>query len=125
MGLDWYEELPAEMKDKWKQLFEVKELKQLNEVKFPRCLFRTNDSVVAQMLCVFSDASQNAFGACAYIPQSGQDNEINVKFVAAKSRVAPLKQMTIPRLGLQAAVLASRLGKLIQQESRIKFSEND
>ena len=37
--------------------------------------------------------------------------------------MAPLKQLTIPRLELQAAVLASRLAKTIQEESRIKFSD--
>ena len=37
--------------------------------------------------------------------------------------MAPLKQLTIPRLELQAAVLASRLAKTIQEESRIKFKD--
>ena len=44
-----------------------------------------------------------------------------VNFVTAKSRVAPLKQLTIPHLELQAAVLASRLAKTIREESRIHF----
>ena len=39
----------------------------------------------------------------------------------AKSRVAPLKEITIPRLVLQATVLESRLGKTIQGESRFEF----
>lgn len=41
-------------------------------------------------LCVFSDASQDAFGACAYIRQKTKQNTYEVDFVAAKSRVAPL-----------------------------------
>ena len=41
--------------------------------------------------------------------------------VAAKSRVAPLKQLRIPRLELQAAVLASRSAKTVQRESRMQF----
>lgn len=68
-----------------------------------------------------SGASQEAFGACAYISQRGKDNKYEVKLIAAKSSVAPLKQLTIPRPELQAAVLASRLAKTIQEESRIKF----
>ncbi|XP_068717258.1 uncharacterized protein [Montipora capricornis] len=46
-----------------------------------------------------------------------------VKFIAAKSRVSPLKQLTIPRLELQAAILVSRLAKSIQEESRIQFKD--
>ena len=46
-----------------------------------------------------------------------------VAFIAAKSRVAPLKKLTIPRLELQAAVLATRLGKTIREESRFVFEK--
>eukprot|EP00112_Aurelia_sp_Birch-Aquarium-sp1_P026220 Seg9160.2 transcript_id=Seg9160.2/GoldUCD/mRNA.D3Y31 product="hypothetical protein" protein_id=Seg9160.2/GoldUCD/D3Y31 len=52
-----------------------------------------------------------------------EDGKFDVRFIAAKSRVAPLKQLTIPRLELQAAVLASRLAKTIQEESRIQFKD--
>ena len=57
---------------------------------------------------------------CAYV-QKRSDDVYNVKFMAAKSRVAPLRQVNIPRLELQAAVLASRLAKSVQEESRIQF----
>ena len=49
------------------------------------------------------------------------EKSYDVRFVAAKSRVAPLKELSIPRLELQAAVLAARLYKSIQSESRILF----
>lgn len=64
-----------------------------------------------------------AFGACAYIRKENDDGTYEVKLVAAKSRVAPLKQLTIPRLELQAAVMASRLAKTILEESRICFQD--
>jgi len=51
-------------------------------------------------------------------------NEKHVRFVAAKSRVAPLKELTVPRLELQAAVLASRLQVTIKEECRFQFEEN-
>ena len=75
----------------------------------------------APALCVFADASQETFGKCAYVRQKRNDDVYNVKFIAAKSRVAPLKQLTIPRLELQAAVLASLVAKSTQEESRIQF----
>lgn len=53
--------------------------------------------------------------------QKRNDDVYIVKFITAKSRVAHLKQLTIPRLELQVAVLASRLAKSIPEESRIHF----
>ena len=47
-----------------------------------------------------------------------------MKFVAAKSRVARLKKLTIPRLELQAAVLVSRLCKTIEREIRMELQES-
>ena len=91
-------------------------------MSFPRSLL-TIGATEQATLCIFSDASQEAFGACAYIRQRRKDYKYEVKLIAAKARVAPLKQLTIPRLELQGAVLASRLTKTIQEESRIKFKD--
>ena len=72
-------------------------------------------------LIVFSDASRQAFGACAYVQWKLKDGRLGLWFAAAKSRVTPLKEVTIPRLQLQAAVIASRLGSNIVEESPFKF----
>ena len=112
--------LSPELQAKWMKFFE--ELKELNEVSFPRGLF-TLDSIGLPILCIFADASECAFGTCAYFRWRKQDGTFEVRFVAAKSRVAPLKKLSIPRLELQAALLASRLSKTIQEESRLEFEE--
>ena len=118
MGFDWDDELPLQVKAKWVQL--LGEMQELGSVTFARCLL-TPGAVEPPLLCVFSDASTEAFGCCAYIRKKNPDSTYEVKLVAAKSRVAPLKQLTVPRLELQAAVLASRLAKTIREESRIHF----
>ena len=56
------------------------------------------------------------------VRQKTKQGTYEVNFVAAKSRVAPLKQLTIPHLELQAAVLASHLAKTIVKESTIQFA---
>ena len=117
-GVCWEEEPPLTVCSKWIELF--KEMKELNKITFQRRLCCANASE-PPMLCIFSDASQYAFGACAYICQRTNDNTYHVRLITAKSRVAPLKQLSIPRLELQAAVLTSRLAKTVQQESRIRF----
>ena len=120
-GISWDEELPPELSQRWKKLFQ--EMVQLNGVWFDRCLTPPN-AIGQPVLCVFSDASEDAFGACAYARWQLSTGGFNARFIAAKSRVAPLKKLTIPRLELQGAVLASRLGKTILKESRLKFEKS-
>ena len=120
LGLEWDDEVPLAVQESWISLFQ--EIKELDSVSFERCLTVVN-AVEPPMLCVFADASQDALGACAYARQRKDHNTYAVKFIAAKSRVSPLKQLTIPRLELQAAVLASRLAKSIQEESRKQFKD--
>ena len=117
-GVDWDEEPPPAIRYKWIELF--KEMKELNKITFQRSLCCAN-ATEPPMLCVFTDASKDAFGTCAYIHQKTNGDKYLVRLIAAKSRVAPLKQLTVPRLELQAAVLASRLVKAIEQESRLQF----
>lgn len=56
----------------------------------------------------FADASQHAYGAIVFFMQDNQ-----VSFVTAKTHVAPLKTLTIPRLELMAAMIAARLTKFV------------
>ena len=63
-------------------------------------------------LHVFGDSSQNVFFAVAFLRSrvdSNEGTENQLAFVFGKARVAPMKALTIPRLKLQAALLAARL----------------
>ena len=92
-GVDWDEEPPPTIHSKWIELF--KEMKELSKITFQRSLCCAN-ATEPPMLCVFSDASQDAFGTCAYIRQRTNDDRYQVRLVAAKSRVTPLKQLSVP-----------------------------
>ena len=106
------------MQEFWTNLFNEALL--LSQLEFETCL--TPASAIEQpILCTFADASTEAFGACSYVRWKLEDGHFAVRFIAAKSRVAPLKQLTIPRLELQGAVLATRLSKSILEETRLKF----
>ena len=120
LGLGWDDEVPPDVRGKWMKLFE--EMIALNTVQFERCLTPPN-ATGNPSLVVFCDASRQAFGACAYTKWNLNDGKFGLRFVAAKSRVAPLKELSIPRLELQAAVIASRLGNTIQEESRFTFEK--
>jgi V8-like Glu-specific endopeptidase len=54
----------------------------------------------------FSDASEDGYGCISYIRYEDDEGNICVSFLMSKSRVTPLKHVTIPRLELQAAVLS-------------------
>lgn len=73
-------------------------------------------------LHVFSDASSKSMCAVAYYRWIDKGTA-NVAFVAAKGRVAPLKQTTIPRLELQAALYAARLADNVSREHKLKISK--
>ena len=120
LGYEWDEELSADVTNAWMRIFD--QFEKLNKVSFHRSL--TPRRVIGSAkLFIFSDASREAFGTCAYLRWEIGEKSYDVRFVAAKSRVAPLKELSIPRLELQAAVLAARLYKSIQSESRIHFEK--
>ncbi|GFY43591.1 integrase catalytic domain-containing protein [Trichonephila inaurata madagascariensis] len=70
----------------------------------------------------FSDASKSAYGTILYLRFVTCNNEIETSFICSKSRVAPLKSLTLPRLELTAALLSDRLAK--QVSSCLKFDAN-
>ena len=69
-------------------------------------------------LHIFCDASTKAMCAVAYW-RWFSNGQVMVAFVASKSRVAPLKSVTVPRLELQAALLGARLAKTIIENHNI------
>ena len=72
-------------------------------------------------LHVFCDASSHGYGACAYVRPVYEDCVL-CSLVIGKSRAAPLKPVTIPRLELTAAVLAAKLGTMVSRELEFSLS---
>jgi Pao retrotransposon peptidase. len=103
--VDWDETPPLLIQERWSQI--VSELPVLNTLKIPRHLSIQIHSSVS--LVGFCDASERAMGACVYVHVVHPDNSTHVHLACAKSKVAPMKYVTIPRLELCAALLLSKL----------------
>ena len=120
-GIEWDEVIPEDVQVSWIQW--LSEVEQLSQLKIPRHHISFSSSNSAE-LHMFSDASEKAFSAVAYLRYE-IDNDIKCSFLASKTRVAPLKPMlSIPRLELQAAILSVRLWDLISKELDLKISKS-
>lgn len=117
LKLDWDDPLPEDRHNIWSKFRD--DLDSLNNFKVPRHIFK-GELPAKTELHIFSDASEKAFGAVAYIRATLKDRRIIVQLLCAKTRVAPLKQQTLPRLELCAAVMAAELMHRIKTDLQIK-----
>ena len=107
MKFGWDEAIPVEMAQEWKRWMD--DLVLLDSFSISRCFTPKDFGEIREaQLHHFCDASEIGFGAVSYLRLSNSRQEVCVAFVIGKARVAPLKQVTIPRLELAAAVLAVR-----------------
>ncbi|KAL7725776.1 hypothetical protein ACLKA6_017606 [Drosophila palustris] len=101
--LDWDESLPLAQHSSW--LEHKSRISAATSFKFPRFVLLPHASWEIHGFC---DASMSAYGACIYI-RSESKGELTSRLLCSKSRVAPLKTFTIPKLELAAAHLLSEL----------------
>ncbi|XP_041452039.1 uncharacterized protein LOC121405436 [Drosophila obscura] len=104
LDLDWDTELPPKIADWWKKC--RNDLNVLQELRLPRFVDNKEDRIE---LHGFSDASIKAYAAVVYSRLVQANGTVSVSLIAGKTRVAPLKQQSLPRLELCGALLLSRL----------------
>lgn len=104
-GTDWDEPVSQAILDKWTKF--AQELPDLKEVTIPRWIGMR--PVWRTELHSFSDASITAYAAVIYVRTIKADGCITTALICSKTRVAPVKSVTIPRLELCGAYLLSKL----------------
>ena len=73
-------------------------------------------------LHVFADASEDTMCAVAYLRSQPKEYSVDLAFVIGKCRVESMRRLSIPRLELQAAVMAVRLKEQIVKEHEMKIN---
>ncbi|XP_071578375.1 uncharacterized protein [Temnothorax nylanderi] len=115
--LQWDEPLPSQLSSRWLTI--RKELTRLTKLSIPRWYNTWSTSSVE--FHGFSDASQLAMAAVVFITVHGS-NGATISLVCSKTKVAPLKRLTIPRLELTAALLLSRLMQYVQATLKLNVT---
>lgn len=111
----WEQEIAGQDLFVWRRW--LMELALLDRLEISRCYKPANvDKICSYQLHVFADASSVGYGVVVYVRLEDSSNNTWCSFVMSKGRVAPLKQMTIPRLELQAATTAVRIGNMVTEE---------
>lgn len=114
-GVSWDEEVPEPFLSLWKEW--LRGIPYVVNVHIPRCFkSQSLSSPSCVQLHVFSDASRRGLAAVAYLRMLNQLGQIYCSFVMGKVKNAPAREWTVPRLELQAAVLATRLSRTLLKE---------
>jgi len=112
LNVDWDEPLVAAVREEWTTI--VDDISKLSELSINRCYFKQSFAKNNVTLHVFADASTKAYGAVAFLMCSSE-----VSFVLVKNHIAPLKNLTLPKLELMAAVIASRVAKFVSDSLQL------
>ncbi|XP_062706872.1 uncharacterized protein LOC134283936 [Aedes albopictus] len=118
-SVTWDDPIEEIQFEKWLQWLKV--LPEVEKVEVPRC-YRSTISIESAMevqMHVFVDASENGFAAVVYL-RFQQGNLTETALVGSKTRVAPLKFLSIPRSELQACVIGARFSTSILKSLTVK-----
>ncbi|XP_065075705.1 uncharacterized protein LOC135699384 [Ochlerotatus camptorhynchus] len=120
-GCGWDDEINGKLAERW--ITWVEALPNVRQVSVPRCYRNATsaESTNTVELHIFCDASENGMAAVAYFRFEEKGNT-ECALVGSKTKVAPLKFLSIPRLELQAAVIGARLAECITNSHRMKIS---
>ena len=114
-SLGWDDPLDEADKGQWKRWLD--DLPKLQEIQVDRCFKPKEFGEVKEVqLHLFSDASRQGYAVVAYLRLKDVTDGTHCAFVMGKARLAPVREISIPRLELTAAVISVKLFKIIREE---------
>jgi hypothetical protein len=116
--IGWDSPLSEVYEKRWKQWLD--DVRSIEGLRVPRWVGLSRSTLMKVELHMFSDASDTGYGVVGYLRLV--DQGVSCGFVMGKSRVAPRKVITLPRMELVAATLSSKLMKHIVKEIQIPLT---
>lgn len=107
----WNASLPTEVCRRWQEM--AADLCKISELRIPRYIGTHEGS--NQRMMVFCDASKLAYATVVYLQVEISPGVYNSNIVFAKSRVCPIKEMTIPRLELMGLLIGTRAVRTVRK----------
>ena len=112
-GVGWDDPLGEDERAQWRRWLE--DLPRLSEIRVNRCFKpAVFGDIVEIQLHLFSDASRSGYSAVAFLRLTDSDKQVYCAFVMGKARLAPIREISIPRLELTAAVVSVKLSKIVR-----------
>ena len=105
--IGWDEPVNPKVQEDWERWHE--ELSCLRNHLIPRYYYPKNVKVVQKQLHGFCDTSEQAYAGVVYLRAVDEENNAHISLVMAKTKVAPIKRVTIPRLELCGATILAIL----------------
>ena len=118
-NIGWDDPIQTAELETWRKWTRI--IANISDVRVPRCYSLASKSENIQ-IHVFVDASIDAYAVVAYICDEYK-NQINCSLVASKTRVAPLKPISVPKMELMAAILGLRLCNMICKEMSLNIKQ--
>ncbi len=112
--IGWDDEISGEYLDAWREWLVSAE--KISDVRVDRCYMSLKEPVSEIQLHIFCDASESAYGTVAYLRYSFKAGGHKCALIMSKSKLAPIKTVTLPRLELCSALVGARLSKMILYE---------
>ncbi|KAK3754172.1 hypothetical protein QZH41_007960 [Actinostola sp. cb2023] len=110
-GIPWDEKLDEGTLRRWTEWYT--QLETLATMEIPRSFLPKVGEIVEVQVHGFADASEKAYAGVVYVRLETDDEQVKTCMVMSKSKLAPLKRLTLPRLELMAALITARLARYV------------
>ena len=118
--IEWDDEISSEDLAVWSSI--SSNIDGLSDISIKRCIATNDIENIQQYLVCFCDASSYAYAASVYLVQINGEQESKPDLIFSKTRLAPLKRITIPRLELMGVVIGVRCLQYVKQQLKVTFA---